>query len=354
MLKIHSFLREMKDTDASLGIIILKKRDKIAAPIIYLIVATLLVLNFNYFNGFGKKTNELHAKAETIIQLLGEVEETKTSAILTTDMKQYTFSSLNLIKDKSRIEKIERLEELTTQAITNKAIQVYPLGQFSIINTNDEAMNISGLNMSATIANQEINTNQVTEEDDIKTLSLNQDKPLEEKTDTTKKTVTTKKKETSKKKAEKDQTKEVLANGLVLTKNSAMKKKLSTDELEVLQRIVEAEATGEDIYGKILVANVVINRVNGDEFPDTISEVVFQKSGGSYQFSPTKDGRYWSVKISKSTIEAVDRALSGEDYSQGAIYFFARKLTSQTKAKWFDESLSRLFRYGCHEFYKDK
>jgi N-acetylmuramoyl-L-alanine amidase len=105
-------------------------------------------------------------------------------------------------------------------------------------------------------------------------------------------------------------------SNLTLTMNKAMKLSLSADEKEVLQRIVEAEATGEDIYGKILVANVVINRVNSDEFPDTISEVVFQKIGGSYQFSPTKDGRYWSVKVSKETIKAVDRALSGEDYSE--------------------------------------
>lgn len=345
MLKIHPFLHEMKDVEASLGIYILKKRDKIAAPIIYVIVATLLVLNFNYFNGFGKKTSELQAKAETIIDMIGEVEETQQSAILTTDMKQYTFSSLNLIKDITRIEKIEKLEELTDQTITNRAIQVFALGQFSTISTKEDTSSLD-TNMSATIASEE--TNEITEEKDnviaaSEASNNNQAKQSQESS-----------KNTNKKNTEKNQTKEVLANGLVLTNNSAMKKKLSTDELEVLQRIVEAEATGEDIYGKILVANVVINRVNDEQFPDTISEVVFQKSGGSYQFSPTRDGRYWSVNISKSTIEAVSRALSGEDYSQGALYFFARKLTSQSKAQWFDEALHRLFRYGCHEFFKEQ
>ncbi len=345
MLKIHPFLHEMKDVEANLGIYILKKRDKIAAPIIYVIVATLLILNFNYFNGFGKKTSELQAKAETIIDMIGEVEETQQSAILTTDMKQYTFSSLNLIKDISRIEKIEKLEELTDQTITNRAIQVYALGQFSTISTKEDTSSLDTMQMSATIASEE--TNEITEEKEnvvaASETKNNQAKQSQESS-----------KSTNKKNTEKNQTKEVLANGLVLTNNTAMKKKLSTDELEVLQRIVEAEATGEDIYGKILVANVVINRVNDKQFPDTISEVVFQKNGGTYQFSPTRDGRYWSVSISKSTKEAVSRALSGEDYSQGALYFFARKLTSQNKAQWFDESLHRLFRYGCHEFYKEQ
>lgn len=346
MLKIHPFLHEMKDVEASLGIYILKKRDKIAAPIIYVIVATLLILNFNYFNGFGKKTSELQAKAETIIDMIGEVEETQQSAILTTDMKQYTFSSLNLIKDISRIEKIEKLEELTDQTITNRAIQVFALGQFTTISTKEDASSLDIMQMSATIASEEMN--EITEEKDnvIATSEASNNNQAKQSKESSK--------NTNKNNAEKNQTKEVLANGLVLTNNTAMKKKLSTDELEVLQRIVEAEATGEDIYGKILVANVVINRVNDEQFPDSISEVVFQKNGGTYQFSPTRDGRYWSVSISKSTKEAVSRALSGEDYSQGALYFFARKLTSQNKAQWFDESLHRLFRYGCHEFYKEQ
>lgn len=141
---------------------------------------------------------------------------------------------------------------------------------------------------------------------------------------------------------------------LSLTINPDMKKKLSKEELDVLYRIVEAEATGEDIYGKILVANVVINRVNDEEFPDTISEVVFQKVGQAYQFAPTKDGRYWKVTVSKSTKEAVKRALAGEDYSEGALYFFARKLTTEKKASWFDNSLRKVVKYGCHEFYANK
>ena len=141
---------------------------------------------------------------------------------------------------------------------------------------------------------------------------------------------------------------------LVKSYNKKMVKTLSKDELDILYRIVEAEATGEDIYGKILVANVILNRVNSKKFPNTVEKVVFQKNGNTYQFSPTKDGRFWSVKVTDETIEAVSRALEGEDYSNGALYFFARRLTSQKKASWFDNSLRKVVKYGCHEFYKDK
>ncbi len=131
--------------------------------------------------------------------------------------------------------------------------------------------------------------------------------------------------------------------------------KLSDEQLTVLETIVEAEAGDEDAYGKILVANVVLNRVLDEEFPDTVKAVVFQNNGKTYQFSPVrKGGRYYTVKVSKHTKAAVARALEGEDYSGGALYFFARRYTSAKKAKWFDTSLRKIVEYGCHEFFGNK
>lgn len=127
---------------------------------------------------------------------------------------------------------------------------------------------------------------------------------------------------------------------------------LSQTDKEVLLRIVEAEATGEDITGKMLVANVILNRVNDDEFPDTVEEVVFQKSGTKYQFSPIRDGRYYKVSISDTTEEAVERVLYGEDYSRGALYFMSRRQANKSNVRWFDRSLTWLLEYGTHEFYK--
>lgn len=127
---------------------------------------------------------------------------------------------------------------------------------------------------------------------------------------------------------------------------------LEEDELDVLQRIVEAEAGNEDEDGKLLVANVVLNRVDSDRFPETVTEVVFQQSKGVSQFSPVASGRIYSVEVSEETVAAVERALSGEDISQGALFFAARKYASSSKMKWFDEKLTFLFRHGGHEFYK--
>ncbi len=123
------------------------------------------------------------------------------------------------------------------------------------------------------------------------------------------------------------------------------------EEREILCRIVEAEAGGEGLGGKMLVAGVVLNRVENEKFPDTIKEVVFQRDHGICQFSPVRDGRYQKVKISEETEEAVDRALMGEDYSRGALYFVSRKSADPEKMKWFDRHLRLLYVYGGHEFF---
>ncbi len=139
--------------------------------------------------------------------------------------------------------------------------------------------------------------------------------------------------ETLRKKAEKEK-----ANAITLSK----------DEKEILCRIVEAEATGEDVKGKMLVANVVMNRVKSERFPDSVKKVVFAKR----QFSPVSDGRYYRVKVTSETKKAVERVLDGEDYSKGALYFMSRGKASSRNVSWFDRKLTKVLKYGTHEFYK--
>lgn len=126
----------------------------------------------------------------------------------------------------------------------------------------------------------------------------------------------------------------------------------STTDRQILERIVEAEAGGENRKGKILVANVILNRVRHKEFPNTIKGVVFAHKGSRYQFSPIADGRYYKVHVSGDTKKAVRQALQGVDGSKGALYFMERRAADSSNVTWFDTALTKLFRYGCHEFYK--
>ena len=103
-----------------------------------------------------------------------------------------------------------------------------------------------------------------------------------------------------------------------------------------------------DEKGKILVANVIMNRVRDDEFPDSITEVVYQKN----QFSPVLDGSIDRVQVTDTTVECVNRALSGEDYSQGALYFMNRGRSESGAISFFDGKLTYLFSHDGHEFFK--
>jgi len=127
---------------------------------------------------------------------------------------------------------------------------------------------------------------------------------------------------------------------------------LSIRDYTAMVRIVEAEATDEDIKGKILVANVVMNRVASKGFPNSIYEVVHQKINGRAQFSPIDDGRYYTLEISATTVEAVEKALSGTDDAEGALFFVAKSLTSEKAGSWFDQHLKFVKKYGVHSFYK--
>ncbi len=126
---------------------------------------------------------------------------------------------------------------------------------------------------------------------------------------------------------------------------------ISEEDYDALLRIVQAEAGGEDEQGRILVAEVILNRVLAEEFASTVYDVIFEKSGGSSQFAPTADGRYYSVEVTQSTVEAVEKAIHEEDISQGALFFSARRKANPYDMAWFDNNLTWLFQYGGHEFY---
>lgn len=97
-------------------------------------------------------------------------------------------------------------------------------------------------------------------------------------------------------------------------------------EEEILARIIYAESRGEPYDGQVAVGAVVINRVNHPNFPDTISEVIFQK--GAFSGVKTKN---WQNPISRESIRAAKEALSGADPSSGAIYFYNPELATD---KW--------------------
>ena len=126
---------------------------------------------------------------------------------------------------------------------------------------------------------------------------------------------------------------------------------MSDTDYENLLQIVEAEAGTEDIKGRVLIANVIMNRVKYPEFPDNVSEVIWEYDNGVAQFSPVSDGRISEVTVSDETREAVKQALEGVDYSEGALFFIQKSAAEDHNVDWFEKNLKKLFKHGVHEFY---
>ena len=130
--------------------------------------------------------------------------------------------------------------------------------------------------------------------------------------------------------------------------NIQMRYGLNISELELFRMIVQAEAGCEDLKGKILVANVILNRVKSTKFPNSIRGVVMAPG----QFQPVTTGKIYTVKVSDETKLAVEMALQGEDYSDGALYFMARSASNPGNVTWFYRALTRVIKHGNHEFFK--
>lgn len=128
-------------------------------------------------------------------------------------------------------------------------------------------------------------------------------------------------------------------------------KMMTDNDYENLLKIVEAEAGSEDLKGRIMVANVIMNRVKHEEFPDTITDVIYEYKNGVPQFSPVYDGRIDEVTVSDLTKEAVRDTLEGVDYSEGALFFIQKNAAEKQNVSWFEKELKWLFKHGVHEFY---
>lgn len=62
---------------------------------------------------------------------------------------------------------------------------------------------------------------------------------------------------------------------------------ITQSDVELIALITMAEAEGECEYGKRLVIDTILNRLDSNHFPSTVFEVVYQKN----QFSSVWDGR---------------------------------------------------------------
>ncbi|MBU2640826.1 MAG: cell wall hydrolase [Gammaproteobacteria bacterium] len=127
------------------------------------------------------------------------------------------------------------------------------------------------------------------------------------------------------------------------------------DAITCLARTIYWEAKGEGVAGMEAIANVVMNRLGHEGFPNKICDVVRQgHEQGACQFSWWCDGRSDDVEEDKSyaiakeiSRKALNRQLT--DRTSGALYFHQRKINPSWSAEYI-----RTVEIGEHVFYKPR
>lgn len=101
----------------------------------------------------------------------------------------------------------------------------------------------------------------------------------------------------------------------------------SQSDVDLLARLITAEADGQPYNAKVAVGAVVINRVKSTLFATSISGVIYQRINGYYQFTPVLNG--WINKPATDIAKkAAYDALRGIDPSNGALFYFDNSITN--------------------------
>lgn len=91
----------------------------------------------------------------------------------------------------------------------------------------------------------------------------------------------------------------------------------SSSQVDLLARLISAEARGEPYSGQVAVGAVVLNRIKHPSFPNTLPGVIYQSGA----FTCITDGQF-NQPVAESAYRAARDALNGVDPSGGAIYYF--------------------------------
>lgn len=117
----------------------------------------------------------------------------------------------------------------------------------------------------------------------------------------------------------------------------------TNSDVELLAKVISAEARGESYEGQVAVGAVILNRVKHPSFPDSISGVVYQNGA----FSCVNDSN-WYAPVAASAKRAATDAINGWDPSGGAIYYFNASKTNDA----FMHSRPVVKVIGNHKFCK--
>ena len=128
-----------------------------------------------------------------------------------------------------------------------------------------------------------------------------------------------------------------------VTTSSSSSNTSNTSDLNLLTRIIYAEARGEPYTGQVAIGAVVLNRVKHNSFPNSISGVIYQPGA----FTAVADGQV-NLSPNDTARKAANDAMNGWDPTHSAIYYF-NPSTATNKWIW---SRPATITIGKHRFCK--
>lgn len=129
------------------------------------------------------------------------------------------------------------------------------------------------------------------------------------------------------------------AESQILSRN--LGRLVSKEDVEILTRVIHGEARGENFEGQVAVGAVVLNRLKDPRFPKTIRAVVYQS--GAFT---AVDDKQIQLDPNDQSHKAAEAALSGQDPTKGALFYFNPRLATDNWIK----SRSVVKRIGNHTF----
>lgn len=116
-----------------------------------------------------------------------------------------------------------------------------------------------------------------------------------------------------------------------------------------LALVIYVEARGEPVDGQYMVADVVINRVEQERWPDNVCEVVFDPKQFSGINNKLDFKSIFSDPSWEQSVVVASEALLGNTLRSDATHFH----TTNSDPYWANQ-LTLLGQYGNHVFYKEE
>ncbi len=121
----------------------------------------------------------------------------------------------------------------------------------------------------------------------------------------------------------------------------------SEEDLYWMSRIIHAESSGEPYIGKLLVGDVILNRVLSEKFPNTVKAVIFDTKH-AVQFTPVSNGTIYNTPC-EDCIRAARAVLSGAVRSSVAMYFVNM---NTVPVSWVSKNRPAILTVGKHTFFE--